>query len=58
MVKLARALAPFGMCFAPSKREVLQQPWTTVVPNFVLDEEELGIVLSYLGSWDSIVARQ
>lgn len=31
--RLARNVAPCGMCFTPSKYDVLLQAWTSVAPN-------------------------
>lgn len=48
--RLSRAAARFGIWFAPSKHKVLLQEWTAVVPNFIMDGEELTITdrLTYL----------
>lgn len=42
--KLVRDVAPIVMCFAPLRCKVMLQEWTAVVPNLVLDEDELTVV--------------
>lgn len=38
------AVAPFGFQFAPPKCKMLLQNWATLVPNMILDGQEITIV--------------
>ena len=50
--RLARAVIPFGMCFAPSKCKVMYQDWDSSEPPLTLKSVRLGVVdrFTYLGS--------
>ena len=50
--RLGRAVAPFGMRFAPSKCKVMLQVWKSMIPSLMLDGKVLAIVdrLTYFSS--------
>ncbi|THD28033.1 Acyl-CoA:glycerol-3-phosphate acyltransferase [Fasciola hepatica] len=50
--RLAKAVAPFGVRFAPSKCKVMLQDWMSTIPSLMFDGEVLAIVdpFTYLGS--------
>ena len=50
--RLARAVIPFGMCFAPSKCQVMYQDWDSPEPPLTLNGVRLDVVdhFTYLGS--------
>ena len=50
--RLARAVIPFGVCFAPSKCKVMYQDWDSPEPPLTLNGVRLDVVdhFTYLGS--------
>ena len=51
--RLARAVIPFGMCFASSKFKVMYENWDSPEPPLTLNGVRLDVVdrFSYLGSY-------